>query len=300
MNHKPKVSDYDHSDYSRFWTENQRQYDDRIERKVVSELLPAEGDWFADFGCAHGRLADIYMERFRHCVFVDYSTRHLNLAKQLYGNNEKAIFVAADIYRLPFRPKSFNAAMMVRVLHHLEEPSLALREVAAAIMPSGRFLMNYRNRRDLRNMLRALVGLKNVRPFRIAHDNLPGCDGLQAFTHPKIARQLMEMAGFRIMRTRGTSFFGGKLLRIINNPVPLEAPLSPLLGALKLSPLIFIDAKLEGTPDNSRQPPSSVKELLACPDCKIDLEWSANEYRCRSCNTVFKEIDGIFDFRKNC
>jgi len=63
MMNKHRISDYDHSDYSAYWTERQRRYDNLIEREVINELIPSDGNWFVDLGCAHGRLTDIYINR---------------------------------------------------------------------------------------------------------------------------------------------------------------------------------------------------------------------------------------------
>jgi len=296
---KYRISDYEQADYSSLWVENQRKYDDRIERIVLTELIPEGGDWFVDLGCAHGRLTDIYRKRFKQCVLLDYSLNHLKLAVEKWRDAGNASFIAANIYRLPFKPESIDAIMMVRVLHHLEAPDAALGEVSGILKNEGTLITNYRNRRDLRNMLRFALGFSHNHPFRLAHDDPSGENKLQAYTHPRFARNMLESAGFRIKRVRGTSFFGGKMLRLLSNPAAVEAPLSGLLGRLQLSPLIFVKAQLARGSNEPKEAPLSLNDILACPDCKGNLEFDGSAYYCAACDVGYPVIEGIIDFRGN-
>lgn len=296
---KYRISDYERADYSSLWSENQRKYDDRIERIVLTELIPEKGDWFVDLGCAHGRLTDIYRKRFKQCVLLDYSLKHLKFAVGKWGDAGNVSFIAADIYRLPFKPESIDAITMVRVLHHLEAPDVALREVSGILKNEGTLITNYRNRRDLRNMLRFALGLSHNRPFRLAHDDPSGGNKLQAYTHPRFARNMLESAGFRIKRVRGTSFFGGKVLRLLSNPAGMEAPLSGLLGRFQLSPLIFVEAQLARGVKKPKEPAWSLNDILACPDCKRNLDFDGLKYYCAACDVGYPLTEGIIDFRGN-
>jgi len=46
-----------------------------------------------------------------------------------------------DAQRLPFADGSFANVVMVDVLHHIESPLTALREITRVLIPGGRFIM---------------------------------------------------------------------------------------------------------------------------------------------------------------
>jgi len=296
MNDGIRVSNYDGGDYPKLWVEKQRRYENEIEHIVISELLPEKGDWFADFGCAHGRLADIYVNRFKHCIMLDYSIRHLEMAKKRLAGNDNITYMAADIYKLPLRADLLDAAIMVRVIHHIERPDIAYEGIARILKPHSRFITNYRNRRDLRNIIRFLLRMKNDGPFQVTHDDPSGQNTLQAFTHPKYARRLLNNAGFEIRRTRGTSFFGGKFLRIVPKPASIEAYLYHILGMLKLSPLIFMDLEYRRASGDNAVTAESIADILVCPDCREKLESTMQKYRCGACGKDFPIVNGIINF----
>jgi SAM-dependent methyltransferase len=49
--------------------------------------------------------------------------------------------VICDAQQLPFATGSFNNVVMVDVLHHIEYPIRALREISRVLRPEGRFIM---------------------------------------------------------------------------------------------------------------------------------------------------------------
>lgn len=297
MSEAPRVCDYEGSDYEALWKDGRRRHDDLVEPPLIASLLPETGDWFVDLGCAHGRLAGIYLPRFSHCVMLDYSPTHLAAARERWAGRENLWFVAADVYRLPLRAGQFDAATLIRVMHHLEEPARALAGVARMLAPGGRLVTNYRNRRDLRNVVRWALRLPHRSPFRVAHDDPTGRDELQAFTHPRFFEDAMASAGFRVRRRRGSSFFGGRLARF-PGAATLEKLGAPLLARPALAPLIFVEGERRG--GRPAAPATRLAEVLACPDCHGDLEEPGagdDAYRCTACARSFPVLDGIPDFR---
>ena len=63
-------------------------------------------------------------------MLVDYSGSQLQQAQARLGNLEKYIYVAADIYHLPFVGGVFDAATMIRTLHHMADARREIRLVA--------------------------------------------------------------------------------------------------------------------------------------------------------------------------
>ena len=134
-NHTPPVCDYEGSDYqTSFWEEGGREYEDRSERIALSRLLPDKGDLLLEIGAGAGRNTLRY-QGFQRIVLLDYSLTQLQQAQAALGKRDSFIYVAGDVYRLPFVDQLFDGSTMIRTLHHMQDPLAALRQ--AHRLPSG-------------------------------------------------------------------------------------------------------------------------------------------------------------------
>ena len=85
-----------------------------------------------ELGAGAGRNTRRY-SGFEHVILLDYSRTQLKQAQELLGDSDRYTYVAADIYRLPFVDGLFDAATMIRVLHHMADAPAALRQVRNVI-----------------------------------------------------------------------------------------------------------------------------------------------------------------------
>ena len=158
-----RLCDYEGSAYrTDFWEDQGRDYEDRAERLALHSLLPASGRRLVDIGAGFGRLATIY-EGYDHVVLLDYSRSQLEYARQQLGD-ERFTYVAADIYRLPLATNAVDTSVMVRVLHHIADVPLALQQIRRITRAQGAFVLEFANKRHLKNILRYLLG-RGVNPF---------------------------------------------------------------------------------------------------------------------------------------
>ena len=106
----PPVCNYEGSDYQQsFWEQGGREYEDRAEAIALKRMLPPSGKLMLELGAGAGRNTPRYAG-FERIVLLDYSTTQLAQAQQRLGRSEQYIYVAADVYRLPFRQHQFDAA----------------------------------------------------------------------------------------------------------------------------------------------------------------------------------------------
>jgi ubiquinone/menaquinone biosynthesis C-methylase UbiE len=122
----PPVCNYEGSDYqASFWDKGGREYEDRTEAIALKRLLPRSGRLLLELGAGAGRNTPRYLG-FDRIVLLDYSRTQLEQAQQRLGTSDKYIYVAADVYRLPFVDGLFDAATMIRTLHHMADAPKAL------------------------------------------------------------------------------------------------------------------------------------------------------------------------------
>jgi ubiquinone/menaquinone biosynthesis C-methylase UbiE len=141
MTHSPRVIDYEGSKYStEFWNAS-REYEDRAERIAIRAMLPPAGRRLIDIGAGAGRLADLY-HGYDEVILMDYARSTVIEARDRWQHDPRFKFVAADVYTLPFVDNAFDAAVMIRVIHHLVDVPRALNNIAAAMGSNAVFVSN--------------------------------------------------------------------------------------------------------------------------------------------------------------
>lgn len=118
-------------------------------------LLPR--DWtVADLGCGTGNAAELLAGRVRKVVAIDASDVMLRAAKKRLGATKGVEFRQGPLERLPLKDASVDAAVCVLVLHHVDEPENATREMRRIVKPGGRVLvvdMFEHDRREYRHQM---------------------------------------------------------------------------------------------------------------------------------------------------
>jgi ubiquinone/menaquinone biosynthesis C-methylase UbiE len=294
------VCDYENSDYQqRFWEEGGREYEDSVEAVALQRLLPPEGNLLLEVGAGAGRNTLRY-QNFKQIVLMDYSFTQMEQAQARLGSHERYLYVAANIYHTPFIPGIFDAATMIRVIHHLAEAPLALQQIYQSLQPGAIFILEFANKHNIKSIARYLLGIQKWSPFtREPIEFVP----LNFDFHPSTISQWLQECGFSIQRYLTVSHFRAGFLK-------QHVPLSLLVGLdsilqnsgnwLKLSPSIFVrsQVKAQKAPAIAITPPLSPEAIFRCPACgKYPLETNSEGLLCPDCKHLWKNHGGIFDFR---
>jgi SAM-dependent methyltransferase len=289
-----RICDYEGSGYETdFWVGHGRDYEDRVERIALRRLLPPHGHTLIDIGAGFGRLADLYAG-YERVVLVDYSRSLLRQAQERLGTmGGRAIFVAANVYSLPFADAVADAVVMVRVIHHLPDVPLALGQVARTLRPGGHLILEFANKRNLKAILRYLLRSQEWNPFDSAPIEFVS---LNYNFHPRWIAQHLERTGLHIQARLSVSHFRLNLLKRL---VPLGL-LTALEGAIQvtgrwwqLSPSGFIRAA------QTRGAPQITAAFFRCPQCgDTGLRPAAGCLACAQCGRRWGISDGLYDFKQ--
>jgi ubiquinone/menaquinone biosynthesis C-methylase UbiE len=152
------ICSYEGSDYQvSFWDRGGRAYEDAAEAVALRRLMPTGGSRLLELGAGAGRNTPRY-HGFKQIVLLDYSLTQLQQARQRLGDTgpdgASLRYVAADVYRLPFVPALFDAATMIRTLHHLIDARRALSQVAQVLQPGSHFILEFANKQNFKSILR--------------------------------------------------------------------------------------------------------------------------------------------------
>lgn len=289
---QPKICDYEGSNYrTEFWEGQGRDYEDRVERIALRRLLPPQGGQrLLEIGAGFGRLTDEY-HRYRQVVLLDYSFSQLQYAREHHGASDCFIYVAADAYRLPFKPGTFDGATMIRVIHHMADAPAALAQVRRALTSGGTFILEHANKQNLKAMLRYAFKRQDWSPYN--HQPVEFVE-LNFDFHPAYIVKELEKSGFKTHKRIPVSFFRINVLKKYL-PGRLLASMDSVLqysGAL-YAPSIFVKASAVGnSPDNLH-----VESLFACPESGGELVREGDVLRCKENGRRYAIRDGIYDFK---
>ncbi|MFN8380019.1 MAG: methyltransferase domain-containing protein [Anaerolineae bacterium] len=288
---RPRICDYEGSNYrTEFWEGRGRDYEDRVERIALRRLLRGGGRRLLEVGAGFGRLSDEFAA-FDQVVLLDYSFSQLQYAQEHHGRSSHFVYVAADAYHLPFKPGVFDAATMIRVIHHMANVQKVLDQVGRVLIKDGVFILEHANKRHLKAIARYAMKKQAWNPH--SHEPVEFVE-LNFDFHPQYISHALEGAGFRVERRVPVSFFRvDALKRSVNTQV--LASMDGLLqttGAL-VSPSVFLRARrVEPGPTQLSAP-----SIFACPECGGDLLHQGDEMVCPKDLNRYAIRDGIYDFK---
>jgi ubiquinone/menaquinone biosynthesis C-methylase UbiE len=290
----PPVIDYEGSTYqTSFWEKGGREYEDRVEAVAMKRLLPEKGDLLLEVGAGAGRNTPRY-HGYKRVVLLDYARSQLLQAQERLGKNNRYVFVAADAYRLPFIPGLFDAATMIRTLHHMSDISLALAQIRSVLKPGAVFILEYANKQNLKSILRYLFRRQNWNPFT---EEPVEFAALNFDFHPRHIHHTLKDKGFTIERQLSVSHFRIDLFKKVIPTgvlVGLDS-LAQLTGNWwQLTPSVFLRAVAEGD-----YPPPANIGFFRCIECgHFPLKEVGEQINCECCGRHWMINQGIYDFRQ--
>ena len=293
----PPVCDYEGSDYqTSFWDQGGREYEDRTEAIALKRLLPKNGRLMLELGAGAGRNSPRYAG-YQQVVLLDYSTTQLQRAQERLGKSERYIFVAADVYRLPFVDGLFDGSTMIRTLHHMADAPKALSQVRRVLGPGATFILEFASKLNIKAILRYGLGKQDWSPFTREPVEFVA---LNFDFHPEAIRIWLRESGFRVEKTLTVSHFRlGQLKQLV--PTGILVALDSLVqwtGSLwQLTPSVFMKASLGG--ERSGNIPDDVLLWFKCPVCDASpLIAEPGRLHCNSCSADWAIRDGIYDFKE--
>jgi len=295
MGEERRICDYEDTDYcGDFWEGQGRDYEDLTERIALRRLLPHRGRRLVDLGGAFGRLSEFYTG-YEQVVLLDYSQSLLRQAQARLGQDGRMVYVAANLYALPFADSAFDAAMMVRVMHHVENVPSALVEIARCLAGSGTFVLEFASKRHLKSIARYALRAQRWSPF----DQAPYEFAPMHFDfHPAWMRARLAEAGFHVKRQRAVSHFRLAALKRLIPPrtlAALDGLCQPTGRWWQLTPSVFAQCLPAAAKGGGI---AAAEHLFRCPACEsLDLDAAPEALACRGCGRRWGVEDGIYNFK---
>lgn len=332
-----RKSDYENYDYREFWEDDKRYYEDQSERIALRSMLKGvdpSNKLFVDIGCGYARLFNEY-SKFQKVVLIDYSMKNLRNARErisrfLSDDPEKlsnVLFVSADATAIPIRDNSADTVLTVRVVHHLDRPEKYFDEVKRILKVGSLYLFEFANKRNLKNILRFMIGKMDTSPFSPAPLQIG--ETIRNY-HPKEIYKKLGERDIRIEKIISVSNFRlGILKKIFGNKLLLffENIYQKIFSFITWGPSIFIKGYLiKNASSGGRYPAegnheegenrilsgsgdhpfkdlleqnfSNFSDILICPSChNKNLILSGDKIRCGGCKHQFLIDGNILDLK---
>ncbi len=244
-----KVADqYDRGyDYTKYW--DNRDYEHAAEEAAIRTLL--DGRHFgraADVGGGFGRLCLLLREYADHVTLAEPSQTQLDAAETvLAGTDIEKVRTQAD--DLAFEDGTLDLITMVRVMHHIPEPTKEFGELARVLKPGGTALIevanygHYKNRRRFKKEGKSLP----TEPVSIRTVTADEPDAIAFVNHnvDTVVGQLAT-AGFSLQRKLSVSNLRSeKLKKALPTGllVAVEKRLQQRLAGSDFGPSIFLELR---------------------------------------------------------
>jgi len=306
-----EVSNYDFFDYdyAQYW--KVRQYEDLAEKHVLSNIFNRKkGKWFIDIGGSYGRLTPTYYNRYTNPLILDYSLKTLqnnyHIIKKQFPNIE---MVAANAYHMPFRENIFDGGLMVRVLHHISEPTVYLNELKRIMHADSSYIQEFANKINLKASLRAILHLNfkffSREPYQQpTSKNFEGTDvGQEAIFfnyHPSFVYGALKNIGFEIQNKYGCSYLRFQAFKKIlgdDNMLKVEYLFQNVLKTTNIPPSVIFETKLKKQKAKPDSDINKLEDILICPKCLGELAFKTNSAHCKCCDKTYVKEQDIWDFR---
>lgn len=241
---------YDDFDYPSYWKE--REYEHGSEVFAISSFLERikSVKHAVEIGAGYGRLIDYYAFRAKRITLIDPSSALLKIAKENYREkNINFVKLKAENIGRKFNRNSFDLAIMVRVLHHIEDIDVVFENIQKILKKNGHFILEFPNKYHFKARVTELLKGNITYRLDISRKEVQGKKRKKVpfyNYHPDKIYDCLTQAGFEIIETRSVSNIRNPIIKKILSThilLSLEKLLQKPFSYLSFGPSIFVLAR---------------------------------------------------------
>lgn len=206
---KKKADQYDNGDYNyrKYW--KGRDYEHASEEMAIRRFLKDQHYKKAvDIGGGYGRLCILLQQYAKEVTLAEPSQQQLNIAKDFLKDYPEIKQIKMQADDLKFKDGSIDLITMVRVMHHLPDPSAEFSELSRVLKEDGILILEMANYAHGRNRLKHTLKLKKlpVDPVDIRSAGNKRDDEVAFVNHnPKTVVKQLAHAGLKVDKVLSVS-----------------------------------------------------------------------------------------------
>ncbi|MDP3917740.1 MAG: class I SAM-dependent methyltransferase [Candidatus Woesebacteria bacterium] len=245
---------YDNYDYPSYW--KGREYEHQSEFLALKKLVAKipKVNKIIEIGTGFGRLLPSYQFRSKKIVLTDPSAKLISIARKKYSKFKNIEFIQTKLQNIPnlIKSKSFDLAIMVRVLHHIEDIDEAFAIISKLISNRGYFILEFPNKSHLKACIRSISKGDFTYPINIFPIDIRSKKHIKKNTlpfinyHPDQIIEKLKEYNFEILEVRSVSNIRSTLLKklfSVHMLIDLERILQIPFAKFNFGPSFFVLAR---------------------------------------------------------
>lgn len=248
---------YDSYNYPSYWEEREYEHESEIIalKALISKIKKI--DLIVDIGAGYGRLTPTYFFRSKKTILSDPSSKLLSLARKKFKKNKKIKYIQTKAENLKgkIRSKSVDLAIMIRVMHHLENPEKVFKIVSKIIKPGGYLILEFANKSHGKAVFKEMCKGNLTYLLDIFPKDMRSSKSKKKKTipfinyHPDSVVKMLNDNGFKIIERRSVSNIRSNKIKKntqLKVLLKIEEKLQKPLACINFGPSIFLLARKKG------------------------------------------------------
>ncbi len=230
--------------YLHYW--EGRDYENEAEEMAIKRLLHGKHFGSAvEIGGGYGRMCPLLEQYADKVTLTDPSQQQLDIAKDFLKDHPRVDRKIMQAEEITFKDGSVDLLVMIRVMHHLPDPTTALSEISRVLSKDGYAIIEVANYMHGRNRLKHFVKGTPMptKPVDIRSAANKGKDEIAFVNHnPYTVMGQLGKAGLHVDRILSVSNLRSQgLKKIMPKSVMLaiEGILQPTLAKSFFGPSVF-------------------------------------------------------------
>jgi len=210
--------------YLHYW--DGREYEHAAEEVAIRRMLKGKHlKRIVDVGGGYGRICPVLKDFADQVTLAEPSQQQLDIAKDFLKGKDGIDMVLAQADDLPFKDASIDLVTVVRVIHHIPDPTAEFAEIARVLKPGGYLFIEFANYANFKNRIKHAAKLKRMPhepvDIRTHESDIPFVNH-----NPHTVRKQLAHAGLQLEKVLSVSNFRSTKLKKV-------FPKSALLAAEK-------------------------------------------------------------------
>lgn len=208
-NAKKKADQYNDPshNYLQYW--DGREYEHAAEEIAIKKLLRGKRFKHAvDIGGGYGRLCLLLENYAEKVTLAEPSQQQLDIAADFLKDHPEVDRKLMQADDLKFKDGTVDLFTMIRVMHHLPDPTTEFSEIARSLSDDGYAIIEVANYAHARNRIKHLVRGQRlpVKPVDIRSEQNKRDEEIAFVNHnPKTVLRQLEHAGLNVVSTLSVS-----------------------------------------------------------------------------------------------